>query len=157
MSCVYVSAQLRVCSSRALSRLHVLFRVGAWCSDPGTLVLSFGFVSGLVWTLALHVLSRFGSMRSRVRSGGCSSVYVCCVLCCVKHAVRVLSSACVNVMSCAVWHAACVFHERRAFMSCVNTWLMSIALPCPALLSLTAVLFFPYRGVLLLFCFILYY
>ncbi len=46
MSCFYVSARLRVCSSRALSCLHALFCVGAWCSDPGTHVLSFGFVSG---------------------------------------------------------------------------------------------------------------
>ncbi len=30
----------------ALSRLHALFYVGAWCSDPATHVLSFGFVSG---------------------------------------------------------------------------------------------------------------
>ncbi len=46
MSCFYVSARLRVCSSCALSRLRALFRVGAWCSDPSTHVLSFGFVSG---------------------------------------------------------------------------------------------------------------
>ncbi len=43
MSCFHVSAQLRVCSSRALSRLRALFHVGAWCSDPATHVLSFGF------------------------------------------------------------------------------------------------------------------
>ncbi len=34
MSGSYVSAWFRVCSSRVLSRLRVLFRVGAWCSDP---------------------------------------------------------------------------------------------------------------------------
>ncbi len=31
---------------RALSRPCVLCRVGAWCSDPGAHVLSFGVVSG---------------------------------------------------------------------------------------------------------------
>ncbi len=48
MSCFHVSARLRVCSSCALSCLRTLFRVGAWCLDPGTHVLSFGFVSGCV-------------------------------------------------------------------------------------------------------------
>ncbi len=42
----HVSARLRVCSSRALSRLRALFHVGAWCLDPGTHVLSFGPVTG---------------------------------------------------------------------------------------------------------------
>ncbi len=63
LSCC-MSVRSRVCSSRALSRLGVLFRVGAWCSDPGTHVLSFGFVSGfrhsrsmfchLVWACGLE-------------------------------------------------------------------------------------------------------
>ncbi len=38
MSCVYVSARLRVCSSRALSCLRALFCVGACVSDPGVSV-----------------------------------------------------------------------------------------------------------------------
>ncbi len=46
VSWFHVSARLRVCSSRALSHLRALFRVGAWCSDPSTHVLSFGFESG---------------------------------------------------------------------------------------------------------------
>ncbi len=46
MSGFHVSARLRVCSSCALSRLCALFQVGALCLDPGTHVLSFGFVSG---------------------------------------------------------------------------------------------------------------
>ncbi len=56
MSCFHVSARGFDCSSRALSRLRTLFHVGAWCSDPGTHVLRFGF---RVWvrTLALHFLS----------------------------------------------------------------------------------------------------
>ncbi len=47
MSCFYVSVRFRVCSSCALSRLHALFRVGAWCSDPGIHVLSFDSCRGL--------------------------------------------------------------------------------------------------------------
>ncbi len=104
-----------MCSSRALSRLHALFRVGAWCSDPGTHVLSFGFVSGL----------------GHSRSTFCLFVGVCslefaqphtllstCVL--LLHAVRVLLAACIHVIYCAVCHAACVFHWLRAFMlSCL--------------------------------------
>ncbi len=44
---LYVSMQLRGCSSHALSHLRALFRVRAWCSDPGPHVLSIGFVSGI--------------------------------------------------------------------------------------------------------------
>ncbi len=66
-------ARLRLCSSRALSRLRTLFRVGAWCSDPGTHVLRFGF---RVWvrTLALHFLSLCDCALS------CPRVF-CCVAC----------------------------------------------------------------------------
>ncbi len=46
MSHFYVSVQLRVYSSHALSHLFALFHVGVWCSVPGTQVLSFGFVTG---------------------------------------------------------------------------------------------------------------
>ncbi len=92
-------------SSRALSRLRAFFHVGAWCSDPGTHVLSFCFVSG------------FGHSRSMF----CLIVWVCglefvrprallstCVLGCCTQFVF-LSAACIHVRSCAVWHAACVF------------------------------------------------
>ncbi len=63
MSCFHVSMRLRACSSRALSRLRALFHVGACCSDPGTHVLSFGFVPG------------FGHSRSTF----CIIVWVCCL------------------------------------------------------------------------------
>ncbi len=121
MSCVYVSALLRVCSSRALSRLRVLFRVGAWCSDPGTLVLSFGFVSGFGHSRSMFCLVLGACGLEFARAGALLSM--CVVL---LHAVHVLSAAC------------------HVVMSRVNTWLMSIALACPALLSLPAVLFFPF-------------
>ncbi len=135
LSCFHVSMQLRMCSSRALSHLHALFHVGAWCSDPGTHVLSFGFVSG------------FGHSRSTF----CLFVWVCglefawphallstCVLLCCTQFVF-LSAACIHVISCALWHAACVFHWLRAFMlSCLfwtrGLWVFSfVACSCPVL------------------------
>ncbi len=89
--------------------------------------LEFQFCVG-VRTLALCVLSRCVSVRSRVRSAARSSVHVCFV---VLHAVHVLSAAYIHVMSFAVWHAVCAFHWMHAFMlSCVNTWLMSILISC---------------------------
>ncbi len=41
MSGFHVSTRFRVYSCHALSRLRALFHVDAWCSDPGTHVLSF--------------------------------------------------------------------------------------------------------------------
>ncbi len=127
MSCFYVSVGLRVCSSCALSRLRALFHVVAWCSDPRTHV--FSFVSGFR-TLALHVLFRCVSARSRVRSASRSSVHVCFVL---WHAVRVFI-CCVHscyvlchVASSLCFSLAMCFH---VVMSCVNTWLMSILISC---------------------------
>ncbi len=60
-----------MCSSHALSCLRALFHVGAWCSDPGTLVLfqaQFWFRVGVL-TLTLQVCSCYGSMQSQVCSG----------------------------------------------------------------------------------------
>ncbi len=81
MSCFHVSerARLKVCSSRALSRLRTLFRVGAWCSDPGTHVLSFGFHVG-VRTLAFHFLSL---CECAVSSSLDCALSCLCVFCCV--------------------------------------------------------------------------
>ncbi len=104
---------------RKLSRLRALFRVVAWCSDPGTHVLSFGFVSG------------FGHSRSTfclfvgVYGLEFALLSTCVLLCCTQFVF--LSAACIHVISCAVWHAACVFHWR---ISCVNTWLMSFLISC---------------------------
>ncbi len=70
-------AQLRVCSSRALSRLRDLFRVGAWCSDPGTHVLSLGFVTGFGHSRSMFCLV----VWSRVCLAVHSSVHVFCVAC----------------------------------------------------------------------------
>ncbi len=127
MSCFYVSARPRVCSSLALSRLCALFCVGAWCSDPGTHVLSFGFVSGFGHCAPCSV--SLCERAARVRSAARSLVHVCCV--CVWFVF--LSAACIHVMSCAVWHAACVFHWLRLLSCCRvlwNTRLMSILISC---------------------------
>ncbi len=91
MSGFHVSAGLRVCSSRALSHLCALFRVGAWCSDPGTHVLSFGFMSG------------FGHSRSTF----CLFVGVCGLEFARPHT---LLSTC--VLLCCTF----VFYRLRAFM-----------------------------------------
>ncbi len=104
---------------RALSRLCALCRVGAWCSDPGAHVLSFGVVSGfrhsslcvsvrsLVRVLfrvgawcsdpGAHVLS-FGFVSGFGHSSHCVSVRS-----------RVRSTVCSSVHVCSVvLHAVCV-------------------------------------------------
>ncbi len=95
MSGIHVSVRLRVCSSRvlepcALSRLHALFHVGAWCSDPGTHVLSFGYVTG------------FGHSCSTFCLFVWVCVHLCYILCCVAR------SLCIQwlrafMLSCLVW------------------------------------------------------
>ncbi len=102
MSGFHVSARLRVCSSRALDRLRALFHVGAWCLDPGTHVLSFGYVTG------------FGHSRSTF-----------CLFVCVSERAFVLYL----VLCCTqlVYSLAACFH---VVMSCVNTWLMSFLISC---------------------------
>ncbi len=62
---------------------------------------------------------------------------LCRVLFCLRvllHVVRVLSAACIHVMSCGVWHAACVFNGLHAVMlSCLKwtrgLWVFLLA-PC---------------------------
>ncbi len=83
-----------------------------------------------VRTLALHVLSLCGSVRSRIRSAARSSVHVCFV---VLHAVPVFLG-CVHscYILCCVARSLCIslaacFH---VVMSCVNTWLMSFLISC---------------------------
>ncbi len=111
----HVSARLRVCSSRALSRPRALFHVGAWCSDPGTHVLSFGHVTGFGHSRS--IFCHCVSARSRVRSAPRTLVHVCFV---VLHAVRVSIGW---VHSCYI--LCCVarsldIHWLRAFMlSCL--------------------------------------
>ncbi len=101
-----MSMRLRVCLSRALSRLRALFHVGARCSDPGTHVLSFGFVSG------------FGHSRSTfcLFVGVCSlefarlhaPVHVCFV---VLHAVRVFIGCMLSCCHVLCEHVAYEFSQ----------------------------------------------
>ncbi len=99
MSCFYVSARLRVCSSRALSCLRALFCVGAWCSDPGTHVLSFVSCRGSDTRAPCSV--SLCERAARVRSAARFLVHVCCV-CVVLHAVRVFIGCVHSCLSCAV-------------------------------------------------------
>ncbi len=67
-----------------------------------THVLSFGFVTGSDTRALCSV-----SCEIAVSSVDCTQF-------------GFLSAACIHVMSCAVWHAACIFHWLRAFMlSCL--------------------------------------
>ncbi len=91
--------------------------------------LEFRFRVG-VRTLALHVLSLCGSVRSPVCSAARSCVHVCFV---VLHAVPVFIG-CMHscYILCCVAHSLCIslaacFH---VVMSCVNTWLMSFLISC---------------------------
>ncbi len=138
LSCFHVSVRLRVCSSRALSCLRALFCVGACCSDPGTHVLSFGFVSGFGHSRSMFCLIVWACGSSSLgRALSCPRVLCVCVWFCTQFVF--LSAACIHVMSCAVWHAACVFHWLRAFMlSCLvwtrGLWVFSLAAcSCPVL------------------------
>ncbi len=149
MSGFCVNARLPVCSSHALSRLRALFHVVAWCSDPSTLVLSFGFVSG------------FGHSRSTF----CLFVWVCglkfarphaflstCVLLCCRQFVF-LSAACIHVTSCAVWHAGCVFHWLCAFMLSCLVWTRGLSLAvCSCLVLHMAGDLFAGHVLVFLFC-----
>ncbi len=104
ISCFHVSAASSVLEPCALlsacfvSCWSVVFRSRHSC-------LEFRFRVG-VQTLALHVLSL------------CVSVLLstCVLLCCTQFVF--LSAACIHVIYCAVWHAACEFHWLHAFTCC---------------------------------------
>ncbi len=129
MSGFHVSARLRVCSSHALSRLRALFHVGAWCSDPGTHVLSFGHVTGFGHSRS--IFCHCVSARSRVRS-----LFTCVLLCCTQFVF--LSAACICYILCCVARSLYI-HWLRAFMlSCLvwtrGLWVFSLAAcSCPVL------------------------
>ncbi len=127
MSCFYVSARLRVCSSRALSCCLVL----CWSVVFGSRhsCLEFRFRVG-VRTLALHVLSHCVSVRlefARPRA-----LLSTCVVCVVLHAVRVFIGCVHSCYVCCVARSSC-FSLAACFyvvMSCVNTQLMSVLISC---------------------------
>ncbi len=137
----------------ALSRLRNLYLVGAWCSDPGTHVLSFCFVSGFGHSRS--VFCHCESARTRVRSNARSPVRFCFV---VLHTVRV-SIGCVYscYILCCVARSLCIslvacFH---VVMSCVNTWLMSFLISCMRVHVLFCTwLVILFAGHVLVFCFV---
>ncbi len=120
MSCFQVSVQLRACSSRALSLLHALFRVGAWCLYPDTHGLSFSFVSGFghsrsVFCLVVWV---YGLARSR-------TLLSTCLMVCTQFVF--LSAACISrvcVLFCT-WLVICFAGHVLMFLFCVSIWLLS--------------------------------
>ncbi len=124
MSCFHVSVQLRARWSHVLSGLHALL---CWSVVFGSRhsCLEFRFRVG-VWTLVLRVEWVWGLEFARP----CALLSTCVLWCC--------TAACINVMSCTVWHTACVFHWLRAFMlSCLlwtcGLWVFSLAAcACPA-------------------------
>ncbi len=122
-----MSARLRVCSSRALSRLRALFHVGVWCLDPGTHVLSFGHVTGFGHSRS--IFCHRVSARSRVRSAPRTLVHVCFVVARSSCFYR-LRAFMLYLVLCGtqlVYSLAACFH---VVMSCVNTWLMSFLISC---------------------------
>ncbi len=133
MSCFYVRARLRVCSSRALSRLRPLFRVGVWCLDPGTHVLTFGSCRGLDTRAPCSVLLCERAVLSSLgRALSCSRV-----LCCVARSLCISLAACFHVV-----------------MFCVNTWLMSIRISCMFVSCFAHGWWFVLLAMCLCFCFV---
>ncbi len=97
--------------ARAARSLVYMFHVGAWCSDPSTLVLfqaQFWFRVG-VQTLTLQVWSCCGSVRSRVRSGNallfpCAFVIFILLSLVLYGTQLVFFTGCVlSCLSCFVW------------------------------------------------------
>ncbi len=115
-------------TSSIYSECKSLSHQKAWCSDPGTHVLSFGFVSGFGYSRSIFCLfvGVCGLEFARLRS----SVRVCFV---VLHAVRVfIGFVHLCYILCCVARSLCnslaaCFH---VVMSCVNTWLMSFLISC---------------------------
>ncbi len=128
-----MSARLRVCSSRALSRLRALFHVGAWCLDPGTHVFSFGHVTGFGHSRSIfcHCVCAVSSSLGTAHS--CPRVFCC-----------VARSSCFYRLRAFMYILCCVarslyIHWLRAFMlSCLvwtrGLWVFSLAAcSCPVL------------------------
>ncbi len=129
-----MSCFMWVCGFECARAVRSLICVPCFVLECGVWIpaLSVSCWSSDTHTPCVH-LSRFGSMRSRVRSAACSSVHVCCVLlCCTQFMFYLLLEFMLYLVLCGTarslffsW-AAC-FH---VVMSCVNTWLMSILISC---------------------------
>ncbi len=89
--------------------------------DPGTHVLSFGFVLGLG-----HSRSTFCLFVCGLEFAGPHALLSTCVLCCTQFVF--LSAVCIHVISCAVWHAACVFID--CVLSCCHVLCEHVGYEC---------------------------
>ncbi len=107
-----------------------------------------------VRTLMLHALSRFGSMRSGVRSALSYSVHACCVSCCctqfVFYRLRAFMLCLLLCGTQLVYSLAACFH---VVISCVNTCLMSILISCLFVSCFAHGLWFFFAGRVLVFLF----
>ncbi len=115
----------------ALSRLHALFCVGAWCSDPGTHVLSFGFVSGFGYLCSMFCLVLWACGLEFAWPRALMST---CVVFCVAHSSCFIRLFChwlhAFMLSCLVW----VFSFHMAgdlFAPCLESICELLALPAP--------------------------
>ncbi len=122
-----MSARLRVCSSRALSRLRALFHVGAWCLDPGTHVLSFGHVTGFGHSRSIFCHCVCAVSRSLGTAHSCPRVFCCVARSSCFYRLRAFMLYLVLCGTQLVYSLAACFH---VVMSCVNTWLMSFLISC---------------------------
>ncbi len=108
--------------------------------------LEFRFVSGFGHSRS--IFCHCVSAQSRVRS--LSST--CVLLCCTQFVF--LSAACIYVISCAVWHAACIF--IGCVLSCCLVWTRGLwvfslaACSCPVLYMAGDL----FAGHVLVFCFV---
>ncbi len=130
ISCFYVSARLRV---RSLI-CSALFRVGAWCSDPSTPVLSYGSCRGSDTSCSMFCLSLGACGLEFAQPYALLSTFV--VFCDVARSSCFIGCMHSCYMLCCV---PCVFHRLHAFMlSCLvwtcRLWIFSLAAcSCPVL------------------------
>jgi len=129
-----------------MSRLRALFRVGAWCSDPGTHVLSF--VLGFGHSRSTFCLFLWVCVHSVISCISCIlySLAPCfhVVMSCVNTWLMSFLISCVFVSCFAhgwwivCWPCACVFvlceHVASVLVFCVPCALMSFVLTPPILL-----------------------
>ncbi len=126
---VHVSVRFRVCSVRSLVCVPCfMLERGVWVPP----LMSWVSVSRSTFCLVLEACGLEFAQPHALLS-------TCVVFHVVARSLCFSSAACIHVISCAVWHAACVFHRLRAFMlSCLvwtrGLWVFSLAAcSCPVL------------------------
>jgi len=120
-----------------LSAVLQSFLVGAWCSDPSTHVLSFGFVSGFGHSRSMFCLV-CGSVRPRVHSAVCSSVSISCDVLCSTSLVfpslpsfaPYLFSLCLQSRASSSLNVPCRVHCPASQLSCQLCFLLLGSFVC---------------------------